>query len=118
MPRAPKPKQSNAKSTPPVTTRSKARAPASTIDKTTGNPHRKNSKLWKEWEAVNNPSPPVEPAIVNPSSNTQVANSTSLTQNLLNLTTRLQALDDNTTDKLDNLDSLLDNKIELLADTL
>ena len=118
MPRAPKPKQSNAKSTPPVTTRSKARAPASTIDKTTGNPHRKNSKLWKEWEAVNNPSPPVEPATVNPSPTTQVASSTSLTQNLLNLTTRLQALDDYTTDKWDNLDSLLDNKIELLATAL
>src|SRR5436190_11000734 len=107
MPRAPKSKQSNAKATPPLATRSQATAPVPTIDKTTGNPHRKNTKLWKEWEAVNNPLPPVEPATVNPTSS-----------DLQNLTTRLQALDDYTTDKWDNLDSLLDSKIELLATAL
>ena len=48
----------------------------------------------------------------------EIDNSASTVQGLKNLTTRLRALDDYTTDKWDGLDSLLDSKIELLAAAL
>jgi hypothetical protein len=46
------------------------------------------------------------------------SNSALTARDLQNLTTRLQALDDYTTDKWESLDSLLDSKIELLATAL
>jgi hypothetical protein len=115
MARAPKSKQTTAKSTPSLTTRSKAKASATTPDETTANPHRKNTKLWKEWEAINNPLPSSEPPAVG---TTTASNPTVAVQDLQNLTTRIKALDDYTTDKWESLDSLLDSKIELLATAL
>src|SRR5437762_12697066 len=103
MARAPKSKQTKAKSTPSLTTRSKAKASGTTPEEVTVNPHCRNTKLWKEWEATNNPIPPSEPTIVGTTSNP-----TGAVQDLQNLTTRLRALDDYTTDKWESLDSLLD----------
>ena len=112
---APKSKQTKAKSTPSLTTRSKAKASGTTPEEVTANPHRKNTKLWNEWEATNNPIPPSEPTVVG---TTTTSNPTGAVQDLQNLTTRLRALDDYTTDKWEGLDSLLDSKIELLATAL
>ena len=115
MARAPKSKQTKAKSTPSLTTRSKAKASGTTPEEVTANPHRKNTKLWNEWEATNNPIPPSEPTVVG---TTTTSNPTGAVQDLQNLTTRLRALDDYTTDKWEGLDSLLDSKIEHLATAL
>src|SRR5436190_14877030 len=108
MARAQKSKQTKAKPTSPLTTRSKAKATASTLDEATANPHCKNTKLWKEWEAINNPTPSNEPIVVKPTS-TKINNPASVAQDLQMLTTQLKALDDYTTDKWDNLHSLLDS---------
>jgi len=115
MARAPKSKQTKAKSTPSLTTRSKAKASAATPDEATANPHRRNTRLWKEWEAINNPIPSSEPAV---GGTITTSNPTVAAQDLQNLTIRLKALDDYTTDKWESLDSLLDSKIELLATAL
>jgi len=118
MARAPKSKQTKGKLTPPLTTRRKANAPTTTPDGASGNPHRKNTKLWKQWEATNNSTPAIEPTVTEMAPPTETDNSTLVTQDLQNLTTRLRALDDYTTDKWERLDSLLDGKIELLATAL
>lgn len=85
------------------------------------NPHRKNTKVWKEWEATNNPEPPRAPA-TEPETpmgpQLQSTTTDSLVTTLNDLVTRVHALDDFTTDKLDGLDTLLDQKIELLATVL
>ena len=61
MARALKSKQTTVKSTPPLTTRSRTKALATVLNGTTGNPHHKNTKLWKEWEASNNSTSLIEP---------------------------------------------------------
>src|SRR5205814_2237383 len=66
---------------------------------------------------INNPTPSNEPIVVEPTS-TEINNPASVAQDLQMLNTQLRALDDYTTDKWDNLDSLLDSKIELLATVL
>ena len=119
MARAPKSQQTKAKLTSPRTTRSKAKAPTTALDGASGNPHRKNTKLWKQWEATNNSTPSIEPSATEMTPiTTETDNSTLVTQDLQNLATRLRALDDYTTDKWESLDSLLDGKIELLATAL
>src|SRR5437762_5816984 len=99
MARASKSKQTKAKSTPPLTTRSKAKATATTLDGATGNPHRRNTNLWKQWEATNNPIPSIEPTVVGTIPTIGTDNSVLAAQDLQNLTTRLRALVDYTTDK-------------------
>jgi hypothetical protein len=115
MARAAKSKQTMAKPTPPLTTRSKGKASASTLDGAIRNPHRKNTKLWKQWEATNNPTPPIEPTVVGIAPTIGTDNSVLPAQDLHSLNVRLRALDDYTTDKWESLDSLLDSKIEHLA---
>jgi len=80
-------------------------AASSTISVAPINPHRRNSNRWYTWEAVNNPTAVTEPT----------TQPDSVAQELRNITTRLRALDDYATDKWDTLDSLLDDKIEVLA---
>src|SRR5271169_2800976 len=85
----------------PLTTRRRARAMTAAT-----NPHRKNSKAWKEWETVNDPTIMVEPtAPIAGSSLTELPESPdSISNGLQNIATRLRALDDYMIDKWDGLD--------------
>jgi len=105
MPRAQKSKQTVVETSSPVTTRRRAMAASSTISVAPTNPHRRNSNRWYTWETVNNPTTLTE----------HPERLDSTTQELQNITTRIRAIDDYTTDKWDTLDSLLDDKIEVLA---
>jgi len=110
MPRASKSKQPPIST--PLTTRGRARAMAVAT-----NPHRKNSKAWREWETANNPTIMVEPTAptAGPSLTDVPESSESTSKALQDIATRLRALDDYATDKWDGLDQLLDQKIEILA---
>src|SRR5947207_15032189 len=110
MPRAPKSKQPPIPA--PLTTRGRAKAMAVAT-----NPHRKNSKAWREWETANNPPIMVEPTspTAEPSLAEVPESSESTSKALQDITTRLRALDDYATDKWDGLDQLLDQKIEILT---
>src|SRR5438045_6987573 len=79
------------------------------------NPHRKNSKAWREWEAVNNPTIMVEPTAptAGPSLTDVPESSESTSKALQDIATRLRALDDYATDKWDGPDQLIDPKIEI-----
>ena len=81
------------------------------------NPHRKNSKAWREWETANNPTIMVEPTAPTavPSLTDVPESSESTSKALQDIATRLRALDDYATNKWDGLNQLLDQKIEILA---
>ena len=115
MTHASKSKQIKTKSTPSLIIKSKIKASRITLEKATTNSHRRNMKLWKKWEAINNPIPSSESIIIE---TTMISNSMEVVQDLQNLNTRLRALDDYIMNKWENLDNLLDNKIEYLIITL
>jgi len=115
MTHAPKSKQIKTKSTSSLTIKSKIKASRITLEKATTNSHRRNMKLWKEWEAINNFISSSESIIVR---TTMISNSMRVVQDLQNLITRLRALDDYIMNKWKSLDNLLDNKIEHLIITL
>jgi hypothetical protein len=121
MARQPKTKTKPAAATDPLTPRGRGAVDPPRSDGLV-NPHRKRTKAWAAWEEANKvpiasvaPIVPAQPPLDPPA---QVANSDVVSQNLLNIQTRLRALDDYATDKWEGLDSLLDDKIELLASTI
>ena len=109
MAKAQKSKQTKTKSTPSLTIRSKTKASGIIPEKVTTNPHRRNTKLWKKWEATNNLIPSSESIIIG---TTTINNSTRTVQDLQILNTWLWILGNYIINKWENLDNFLDNKIK------
>ena len=112
MTHASKSKQTKTKSTPSLTTRSKAKSTANILDEAINNTSHKNTKLWKQWKVINNFAPSIDFIIAETILIVEIDNLTLMTQDLQILNTWLWILDNYIINKWENLDNFLDNKIK------